>query len=154
MIEGTEVTASKRNTNIHLSVDLNVNINICWTLVTNLTYAHMHVISRCNAIFLTAAFHWPGHENIYCYCTNIQGYHQVCKICGHICTYYCMARNNALTVKVYKKKKKKIYTNNPEFAQYCKSSITIFCRVHRSHEIFFFFKVRELSGNSVICQGK
>ena len=67
-----------------------------------------------------------------------------------------MTRNNALTVKVYEKLKK-IYTNNPEFAQNCKYSITIFCRAHtRQGNVreFFFFKVRELSGHSVICQEK
>ena len=76
-------------------------------MVTNVTYAHMHIISRWNAIFVAAAFAWPGHENIYCNCTNLQGYHQVCEICGHKCTNYCMTRNKALTVKVYEKLKKK-----------------------------------------------
>ena len=122
----------------------------------------MHVISRCNAIFLTAAFLWPGHENIYCYCTNIQGYHQVCKICGHKCTYYCMTRNNALTVKVYKNKKKiyiyiyiQITQSLPSIANPVSQSFAGFIEVR---QIFFFQgqgivrKFCDMSGKMKFCK--
>ena len=65
-----------------------------------------------------------------------------------------MTRNNALTVKVYERLKKK-YTN--KFAQNCKfrsQSFKWFIHVREISEKFIFFKVKELSENSVICQGK
>ena len=50
------------NTQVNLHLNLNVNCYICYTLVTNVTYARMDVTSRRNAICPTPAVGRRGHK--------------------------------------------------------------------------------------------
>ena len=54
---------SKPNADVNVNVNLKVNLNICETLVTNVTNAHMVVASRGNTICPTAAFGRLGNND-------------------------------------------------------------------------------------------
>ena len=59
-----KVISCKRNADVKLHLNLQVNLN----LVTDVTYAHTDVTSRQNSICPTPAFGRWGHKN--CYAMN------------------------------------------------------------------------------------
>ena len=59
--EGIKVISCKRNADVNLRLNLQVNLN----LVTNVTYAPMLVTSRRNAICPTPAKGRRGHKKVY-----------------------------------------------------------------------------------------